>query len=65
MVIKCNNIHKIRKQALGAWSFGPFGVVLIITFLFTYLYLPETHGRSVEEIQRMVGSGDDEVSRSQ
>ena len=51
-------------QALGPWSFGPFGIVLIITFLFTYLYLPETHGRSVEEIHRMVGTGDDEVLNS-
>jgi Sugar (and other) transporter len=50
-------------QALGSWSFGPFGVVLIFTFLFTFIYLPETHGRSVEEIQRMVGTGDDEVWR--
>ena len=38
-------------------------MVLIFTFLFTFIYLPETHGRSVEEIQRMVGTGDDEVWR--
>jgi hypothetical protein len=34
--------------------------VLVFTFLFTLLYLPETHGRTVEEIQRLV-RGDDEV----
>ena len=35
--------------------------MLVFVFLFTFIYLPETHGRSVEEIQRMVGAGDDEV----
>eukprot|EP00596_Hydrurales_sp_CCMP1899_P000568 CAMPEP_0119035618 /NCGR_PEP_ID=MMETSP1177-20130426/2755_1 /TAXON_ID=2985 /ORGANISM="Ochromonas sp, Strain CCMP1899" /LENGTH=563 /DNA_ID=CAMNT_0006994141 /DNA_START=164 /DNA_END=1855 /DNA_ORIENTATION=+ len=49
------------QQALGAWSFGPFGLVLIITFIFTLCYLPETHGRSVQEIHQMVRGGDDEV----
>jgi MFS transporter, SP family, solute carrier family 2 (facilitated glucose transporter), member 3 len=52
------------QQALGPWSFGPFGLVLIATFLFTYLLLPETHGKSVAEIQRLIGSGDDEIKRA-
>ena len=43
------------QQALGPWSFAPFGIVLLLTFGFTYLYLPETHGRTVEDIQRLVG----------
>lgn len=49
------------QEALGPWSFAPFGVVLVMTFLFTYFYLPETHGRTVEEIQRLVGSPDEDV----
>lgn len=52
------------QQALGPWSFGPFGLVLIATFLFTYLLLPETHGKSVAEIQRLIGSGDEEIKRA-
>lgn len=46
---------------LGDWSFVPFGVVLFATFLFTYSYLPETHGRSVADIQRLAAAGDDEL----
>ena len=49
------------QAALGPWSFAPFGVVLVASYLFTYFLLPETHGRTIEEIQRLVGSGDDEV----
>lgn len=34
--------------------------MLVLTFAFTLLYLPETHGRTVEEIQRLV-KPDEEV----
>jgi hypothetical protein len=37
---------------LGAWSFGPFACVQILTFLFAWLVLPETLGRSVEELHQ-------------
>lgn len=40
-------------EALGPWAFVPFAVVLALTFLFTYLYLPETLGRTVAEIQHL------------
>ena len=49
------------QQSLGAWSFAPFGIVLILTFVFTYTYLPETHGKTVEEIQKLVGRPDEDV----
>jgi MFS transporter, SP family, solute carrier family 2 (facilitated glucose transporter), member 3 len=52
------------QQNLGPWSFGPFGLVLIATFFFVFTVLPETHGRSVADIQRLVGSADDEVRRA-
>jgi hypothetical protein len=45
-------------ESLGPWSFGPFGVILLLTFLFSYYYLPETHGRTVEEINRIVSDDD-------
>lgn len=52
------------QELFGPWSFGPFSFVLVCTFLFTYLLLPETHGKSVAEIQRLIGSGDEEVRRA-
>jgi MFS transporter, SP family, solute carrier family 2 (facilitated glucose transporter), member 3 len=52
------------QQALGAYCFAPFGVVIIAAYLFTHLYLPETHGRTIEEIQRLAGKGDEEVQQA-
>ena len=52
------------QAALGPWCFGPFGFVLLCIFGFTQFLLPETHGRTIEEIQRLVGSGDDEVQQA-
>ena len=37
---------------------------MVATFVFTYVYLPETYGRTVEEVQRLVGGGDDEVKQA-
>jgi SP family facilitated glucose transporter-like MFS transporter 3 len=51
-------------EYLGAWSFGPFACVLLITFVLTMVYLPETHGKTVEEVQRLVVGVDDEVERA-
>lgn len=39
-------------QAFGPYSFVPFGVLLLATFLFSWLYLPETAGRSVAQVQK-------------
>lgn len=49
------------QSALGPWSFAPFGVVLIFIFAYTYLQLPETQGKTVEEIQRLFAINDEEV----
>ena len=38
-------------QAMGPYSFATFGTILLATFIFTLLYLPETAGRSVAEVQ--------------
>lgn len=47
------------QQSLGYLSFLPFAVVLACTIVFTYSYLPETHGRTVEEIHQFVRAFDD------
>lgn len=39
-------------QAMGPYCFVTFGTLLLLTFLFTWQYLPETAGRSVAEVQR-------------
>jgi len=35
---------------LGAYSFAPFGCVLLAAFLFAANFLPETQGRTPEEL---------------
>ena len=57
-------LFPLMQEALGPLSFGPFAIVLVLTFLFTYIYLPETHGRTVEEIQQLVGCEDEEIQRA-
>ena len=49
------------QASLGNLSFVPFGCVLMMTCLFTYGYLPETYGRSVEEIQQLVAAEASEI----
>jgi SP family facilitated glucose transporter-like MFS transporter 3 len=39
---------------LGAYSFGPFAVVLLVTFVMTLIYLPETQGTTPEELQDII-----------
>ena len=38
-------------EVMGPYSFVTFGTILLVTFLFTLLYLPETLGRSVAEVE--------------
>ena len=40
--------------ALGGWAFVPFMLVLVAVFCFALLYLPETLGRTTEEIKQLV-----------
>ncbi len=37
--------------ALGPYSFVPFGLVLLVAFVLQYWFVPETQGKSLEEIQ--------------
>ena len=45
----------LMQEALGPLSFLPFTVVLVITYIYVYVRLPETYGRTVEEIQALAG----------
>jgi hypothetical protein len=38
-------------EMLGPYSFGPFGVILFFTFLYAWIYLPETSGTTPAELQ--------------
>ena len=38
-------------EALGAFSFGPFAAVLLLTFLYAWTWLPETRGTTPAELQ--------------
>ena len=37
-------------EYLGAYSFAPFGCILLATFIFAATTLPETQGRTPEEL---------------
>lgn len=37
-------------EAMGPYSFVTFGALLVLTFLFTWMYLPETANRTVAEV---------------
>lgn len=39
-------------QYLGPYSFAPFGCILLAAFVFAATILPETQGRSPEELQQ-------------
>jgi len=49
-------------QLLGHYSFVPFAVVLLATFIFTYIYLPETLGRTVQEIEALANGSSPQKS---
>ena len=43
-------------QYLGPFSFLPFTCVLLVTLVFVYYYLPETHGTTPEELQAQMAT---------
>ena len=42
------------REALGAWAFVPFACVLVGVLAFSLLFLPETLGRTPQEIKQLV-----------
>jgi SP family facilitated glucose transporter-like MFS transporter 3 len=47
-------VFPLMNQYLGPYSFAPFALILLITFVATYIYLPETRGTTPEELQEMI-----------
>lgn len=52
------------QELCGPWVFLIFTVFLIIFFIFTYLKVPETKGKTFEEISRCFGGSPPPVSAS-
>ena len=44
-------IFPYMNEYLGAYSFGPFALILLGVFVFAYVWLPETQGTTPEELQ--------------
>eukprot|EP01041_Mallomonas_annulata_P002853 gene2853-5611_t len=42
------------RESLGNFMFVPFITVLIVTFMTIFLYLPETYGRTIDEVQKLL-----------
>lgn len=47
------------QEYLGPLSFLPFSLVLVLTIIFILFFLPETHGRSVEQIHSLISLSDE------
>ena len=45
------------QQLLGDWAFVPFGVVLLGAAAFTYYSVPETRGKTLEQISADYAGG--------
>jgi hypothetical protein len=41
----------LMMKTLGAYSFGPFAFVLLLTFFYAWIWLPETQGTTPAELQ--------------
>jgi hypothetical protein len=41
----------LMMKTLGPYSFGPFACVLLLTFIFAWVWLPETQGTTPAELQ--------------
>ena len=46
----------IRLRALNEWTFVIFGGVAVASLVFVYFYLPETKGKTLEEVQALFKS---------
>jgi hypothetical protein len=50
-------------QMGGAVAFGVFAVLSAVTFIFILIYIPETKGKSLEEIEKELGLSSEETQK--
>ena len=43
-------------ESLGDYSFLPFAAIIVVFLILTIFFVPETKGRSIEEITKEYGS---------
>ncbi|KAK0065354.1 solute carrier family 2 facilitated glucose transporter member 1 [Biomphalaria pfeifferi] len=49
-------VFPILQKSLETFSFLPFSVMLLLFFIFTYMFVPETKGKSISEITQLFKS---------
>ncbi|XP_055864997.1 solute carrier family 2, facilitated glucose transporter member 1-like [Biomphalaria glabrata] len=49
-------VFPVLQKAIETYSFLPFSVMLLLFFIFTYMFVPETKGKSISEITRLFKS---------
>ncbi|KAK0065352.1 solute carrier family 2 facilitated glucose transporter member 1 [Biomphalaria pfeifferi] len=49
-------VFPVLQKSLETYSFLPFSVMLLLFFIFTYMFVPETKGKSISEITRLFKS---------
>ncbi|KAI8771939.1 solute carrier family 2, facilitated glucose transporter member 1 [Biomphalaria glabrata] len=54
----------ILQKSLETYSFLPFSVMLLLFFIFTYMFVPETKGKSISEITQLFKSSTMDRSES-
>ncbi|KAH9489042.1 Solute carrier 2, facilitated glucose transporter member 3 [Bulinus truncatus] len=62
-------VFPVLQKAIETYSFLPFSVMLLLFFIFTYMFVPETKGKSISEITRLfksptVGSSAEDLPES-
>ena len=50
-------LFPLMAEGLGDYSFLPFAAAIVVFLILTLLFVPETKGRSLEEITKGYGDG--------
>jgi len=50
-------LFPLMDKELGSYSFVPFAVVLLVTVMYSLLVLPETRGKTYQEVRQEMDAG--------